>query len=110
MHAAGRWRGTRSPSERQRQAEHVAIVTGYDSNTRYVSFVGGNQGNAVTRESLYWSLNTYYGSHTILGYGRPNYVTDRVMLTLNPAGGTCSTGSISVKKNEAIGKDYRLYL
>lgn len=52
---------------------HVAIVTGYNSNTRTVSFVGGNQGGAVTSETCSWTNGSKWGSQYVLGYGRPGY-------------------------------------
>lgn len=53
--------------------EHVAVVVGYDSATNKVTFVGGNQGDAVTQGIVEWSASAKWGSQYVLGYGRPNY-------------------------------------
>lgn len=53
--------------------EHVAVVVGYNSSTNEVTFVGGNQGNAVTQGTVKWSSSSKWGSQYVLGYGRPNY-------------------------------------
>lgn len=53
--------------------EHVAVVVGYDSETNKVTFVGGNQGDAVTQGTVDWSASAKWGSQYVLGYGRPNY-------------------------------------
>lgn len=52
---------------------HVAVVTGYDAATNKVTFVGGNQGDAVTQGTVVWSGSTKWGSQYVLGYSRPNY-------------------------------------
>lgn len=53
--------------------QHVAIVVGYDSATRMVTFVGGNQSNAVTKETTKYVSNVKWGYQYVLGIGRPNY-------------------------------------
>lgn len=53
--------------------EHVSIVVGYDPEDNLVTFVGGNQGNAVTQGEVEWSASAKWGSQYVLGYGRPNY-------------------------------------
>lgn len=52
---------------------HVAVVVGYDAKTNKVTFVGGNQGDAVTQGTVVWSGSTKWGSQYVLGYSRPNY-------------------------------------
>ena len=42
-------------------ADHVAVVVEYDSATNIVTFVGGNQGNAVTVSTIEWSTRGRYG-------------------------------------------------
>ena len=57
-------------------AEHIAIVTAYNSSTKAVSIVGGNQGGgngSVTRSTCYYYSGYKWGSQTVLGIGRPNY-------------------------------------
>jgi len=55
-------------------AEHVAVVTGYNSSTKVVSFVGGNQGNGVVSASTcQWSSSYNWGGQHPIGYGRPKY-------------------------------------
>lgn len=61
--------------------EHVAVVVGYDSETNKVTFVGGNQGDAVTQGTVVWSGSTKWGSQYVLGYGRPNYGGETVTPT-----------------------------
>lgn len=56
--------------------QHVAVVTAYNSSTKKVTFVGGNQsGGYVTQGTCTWSKGSMYGSQYVLGYGRPNYKT-----------------------------------
>lgn len=52
---------------------HVAIVVAYDSATNKVTFVGGNQGDAVTKFTMLYTKSAKYGSQTISGIARPNY-------------------------------------
>ncbi len=59
-------------------AGHVAIVTGYNAGTKKVTFVGGNQGDAVTQATVTWSSGGMYGSQAVLGYGRPAYKDNSV--------------------------------
>lgn len=54
-------------------AQHVAIVVAYDRATNKVTFVGGNQGNAVTQFTMLYTASALYGSQRIIGIGRPNY-------------------------------------
>ncbi len=54
-------------------ADHVAIVTEYDSKTNVVTFVGGNQSNKVKKSTVTWSKKGLYGKQYVLGYARPNY-------------------------------------
>lgn len=56
-------------------AGHVGIVTSYDAGAGRVEFVGGNQGSAscVSRGSVRWGEDSYWGYQVVLGYGRPNY-------------------------------------
>ena len=58
--------------------DHVAIVVDYNSATNLVTFVGGNQGNKVTKYTIQWSSSARYGSQRIIGYGRPNYTNSPV--------------------------------
>lgn len=55
------------------EADHVAIVVSYDATTNIVTFVGGNQSDAVTLSTVEWSTSGRYGNQRIVGYGRPNY-------------------------------------
>ena len=89
-------------------AEHVAVVTGYNSSTKVVSFVGGNQGNsaagAVTSSTCSWRSGTTWGSQYVIGYGRPKYTNKLVCtVTFNANGGTCSTASKSVTVGATCG-------
>ena len=54
-------------------AQHVAIVVAYDRAANKVTFVGGNQGNAVTQFTMSYTASALYGSQRIIGIGRPNY-------------------------------------
>ncbi len=57
--------------------KHVAIVTDYNPETKIITVVGGNQGNfesgLVTQGFCTWKPDSPWGSHVVLGYGRPNY-------------------------------------
>lgn len=57
--------------------DHVAIVIGYDPETKLVTVVGGNQGSsgrgAVTQGVCTWKEDSPWGSKVVKGYGRPNY-------------------------------------
>ena len=55
------------------RAEHIAVVVGYDAAANIVTFVGGNQSDSVTKQTIDWSTQAYYGDQRIVGYGRPNY-------------------------------------
>ena len=58
---------------------HVAIVTAYDSATRTVTYVGGNQylnascNSAVTLGTCKWESGAKVGKQYVYGYGRPAY-------------------------------------
>lgn len=54
-------------------ADHVAVVTDFDSASGIISFVGGNQSDAVTRGQVKWESGGKVGSQLVIGWGRPNY-------------------------------------
>jgi len=91
-------------------AQHVAIVTGYNSSTNIVSFVGGNQGSGVgkvSRSSCSWKSGTTWGTQYVIGYGRPKYSNNEpdnsIRISFNANGGSCGTSSKSISAGGKIG-------
>ena len=57
---------------------HVAVVESYNPATRVVTFVGGNQSDKVTRDTVTWSYSSMCGSQYVKGIGRPRYATNDI--------------------------------
>lgn len=64
--------------------EHVAVVVEYDPESNIVTFVGGNQSDSVSKQTILWSRRGMYGDQNVVGYGRPNY-GEAVALPSKPA-------------------------
>ena len=88
---------------------HVAVVTAYDSGSKQITLVGGNQGpepgGSVTQGTVGWYKGAPWGgTRTVAACGRPNYENSnpaRLSGSLRPAGG----GSASVSLYPAATAD-----
>ena len=92
-------------------AEHVAIVTDYNSSTRVVSLVGGNQGSssggAVTSSSCTWRSGATWGGQYVIGYGRPKYLSGST--PPSPSDDSLSLYSYNYPTSLDVGEVFSIY-
>lgn len=93
---------------------HVGIVTGYNSSTKNISFVAGNEGYSpgyVGKGTCGWWSGAKYGNQPVIAIGRPNYknITPVVPAKTTPYAdsSTYSSGSsVKIKWNSVSGATY----